>query len=97
MTNSDEPNNQSYDSKDTPRSTEIISIHLWQDPDLAAKFDEDLYYLVKMVNDVKLIYDKNNLMPVPKPLRLPLIEWYHTNLCHPGTDRTERTIKRNFS
>ena len=36
-------------------------------------------------------------MPVPRDLRQPLIEWYHINLCHPGPDRTERTIRRNFA
>lgn len=41
--------------------------------------------------------NKDGLMPVPKILRKPIILWYHTNLCHPGTDRTEMTIRRNFT
>ena len=30
---------------------------------------------------------------VPESLQLPLTEWYHNTLCHPGETRTEMTIK----
>ena len=33
---------------------------------------------------------------VPESLQLPLTEWYHNTLCHPGETRTEMTIKQHF-
>jgi hypothetical protein len=29
-------------------------------------------------------------------LRIPIIDWYHNNLCHPGAKRTERTIRQRL-
>ena len=33
---------------------------------------------------------------VLESLQLPLTEWYHNTLCHPGETRTEMTIKQHF-
>ena len=40
---------------------------------------------------------KNNKIVVPKDLQKRLVEWYHVQLCHPGRDRTENTIRQNFT
>ena len=43
----------------------------------------------------KLICYKDKIV-VPEILQIPLVKWYHTNLCHPGQKRTEETIKQHF-
>ena len=30
-------------------------------------------------------------------LQKPLVQWYHTQLCHPGETRTELTIRQHFT
>ena len=34
---------------------------------------------------------------IPKSLQTRIVEWYHTNLCHPGETRTEVTIRQHFT
>ena len=31
---------------------------------------------------------------IPKSLQTRIVQWYHTNLCHPGETRTENTIRQ---
>jgi hypothetical protein len=33
---------------------------------------------------------------VPTPLRAPLLQWYHTNLQHPGVKRMQATVRSSF-
>ncbi len=33
---------------------------------------------------------------VPKTLQKRIVRWYHEQLCHPGENRTEQTIKQHF-
>ena len=39
----------------------------------------------------------NDKIVIPKPLRKRVVEWYHTQLCHPGETRTEQTIRQHFT
>ena len=39
----------------------------------------------------------NDKIVVPKTLQKRLVEWYHTQLCHPGETRTELTITQHFT
>ena len=43
-----------------------------------------------------LICFKNKIV-IPKALQLKITQWYHTYLCHPGLNRTEETIRQNFT
>jgi hypothetical protein len=79
-----------------PITYEVISKYQWQDTKLCHKAETDDRYSVKQFGKYAIIFRKN-LIPVPTVLRKPIIEWYHTNLCHPGFDRTEQTIRRNFT
>ena len=45
---------------------------------------------------LKIVFCKDKLI-VPRALRKRLMEWYHTTLMHPGINRTEATIKINFT
>ena len=38
----------------------------------------------------------NKKIVVPRTLQIPIVNWYHTQLCHPGEKRTEETIKQHF-
>lgn len=33
---------------------------------------------------------------MPKVIQKRIVQWYHDILCHPGTTRTEETIKQHF-
>ena len=64
--------------------------------ELLQKLETKSNYSVRHKGKHRIIV-KDDKIPVPETLRRPLIEWYHTNLCHPGTDRTEQTIRRSFT
>jgi hypothetical protein len=33
---------------------------------------------------------------IPQSLQKRVVDWYHLHLCHPGTTRTEATIRQHF-
>ena len=39
----------------------------------------------------------NDKIVVPRTLQKRVIEWYHNQLCHPGINRTEQTIRQQFT
>ena len=39
----------------------------------------------------------NDKIAVPKILQKPVVEWYHTQLCHPSITQTELTIQQHFT
>ena len=43
----------------------------------------------------ELICYKDKIV-IPQPLQKKVVDWYHTQLCHPGITRTEQTIKQHF-
>ena len=44
---------------------------------------------------VMLICMKNKIV-IPLSLQKEIVNWYHTQLCHPGETRTEQTIRQHF-
>jgi hypothetical protein len=44
-----------------------------------------------------LICNDINKIVIPKTLQKRLVDWYHTQLCHPGQIRTYNTIKQHFT
>ena len=40
---------------------------------------------------------KEDKIVVPKELQQRMVQWYHLILCHPGENRTEQTIRQNFT
>ena len=40
---------------------------------------------------------KNGEIVVPATLQQSCVRWYHESLCHPGTTRTENTIRQHFT
>jgi len=79
-----------------PIRYDVIAAHQWKDAELLQKLETKSNYTVRHKGKHRIIV-KDDKIPVPETLRQPLIEWYHTNLCHPGTDRTEQTIRRSFT
>ena len=39
----------------------------------------------------------NDKIVIPKQLQRTVVNWYHTQLCHPGETRTEATIRQHFT
>ena len=39
----------------------------------------------------------NDKVVIPLQLRIPIVNWYHENLCHPGEKRTEETIRQHLT
>ena len=44
-----------------------------------------------------LICNNINKIVIPKTLQNRLVDWYHTQLCHPGQTRTYSKINQNFT
>jgi hypothetical protein len=40
---------------------------------------------------------RNDRIVVPSSLRERIVDWYHEVLCHPGVNRTEKTIRQHFT
>ena len=79
-----------------PVNYSIISKHQFRDPEILRRLAKNKFS-TKSLNKTLVVYDKNNRMPIPSSLRQDIITWYHTNLCHPGIDRTEQSIRQNFT
>ena len=83
-----------------PFTFNTILIHQQKDEELLRQYtDKKCEYTINSFYGAgttrKLICYKNKIV-VPKSLQVPLVKWYHTNLCHPGQTRTEETIKQHF-
>ena len=79
-----------------PICYDTISKHQWADPHLKECATKP-NYKTKKIGKCLIIFTKDDIMPIPMPLRNAIIAWYHINLCHPGLDRTEKSILRNFT
>jgi transposase InsO family protein len=44
----------------------------------------------------KSLICRNGKIVIPPTLQQRTVEWYHTQLCHPGETRTEQTIRQHF-
>ena len=54
------------------------------------------HYGSKSVESMQLITYKDKIY-IPTPLQQSIVTWYHEYLCHPGENRTEETIRSNFT
>lgn len=61
------------------------------------KLETKANYSTKRFGKHTVIFKDKQTMPVPTSLQQEIMNWYHTNLCHPGADRLEQTIRRNFT
>jgi hypothetical protein len=59
--------------------------------------NNDCKYTVTLREGVSLsVHSKTEAIYVPATLRMPILQWYHTTLHHPGIKRMQATVKENF-
>ena len=78
-----------------PISTRTIALEQQKDLVLQRQLNRHPDYFSKSVHGTEVILF-NDKIYVPKSIRTRLIDWYHSNLQHPGIDRTEKTIRMHF-
>ena len=82
-----------------PLDYTLIRAEQQKDKELLQEATTDPNYTIKSFRGGEkvrsLICYKGKIL-VPKSLRTKLINWYHTNLIHPGMTRTEQTISQHF-
>jgi len=76
-----------------PLDFSVISKHQLQDKTLKQMYNTSV---TKYVNGNQLSFI-NNKVVLPSSLITPIITWYHTNLNHPGVNRTYETINQHFT
>jgi Integrase zinc binding domain len=79
-----------------PLSFDTISEHQTQDVILQELITKNTNYTTKIVGNQTLIYFKDRIV-VPRTLQKLILEWYHTNLVHPGETRTIHTIGQHVT
>jgi Integrase zinc binding domain len=71
-----------------------------QDKDLLNELKNPNTRLKLMTNywggQVRSLITLYNKIIIPSTLQLRTVQWYHTQLCHPGEKRTEETIRQHF-
>jgi Integrase zinc binding domain/RNase H-like domain found in reverse transcriptase len=83
---------KSLQELDFPMSTQLIAVHQRQEGTLT----QQLRHLEYQMVDGHEIILQNGKIYIPKTLRKPIINWYHTALQHPGIQRTEQTIRSHL-
>jgi transposase InsO family protein len=80
-----------------PMSTKLIAKYQKREKDLETKrLSKPEHYSTSIIEEVQVVlYDEK--IYVPKDLRNQVVSWYHEYLCHPGMNRTEQTIRQNFT
>ena len=81
---------------EVPIDYAVIAKYQWRDVHLLQKVETSSGVKIKKIQNKSIIVDEHDRVLVPRPLRKPIVAWYHQNLCHPGVDRTENTIRRTF-
>jgi transposase InsO family protein len=79
-----------------PLSFDVIADHQAQDAILATIAHGNPLYTTRIVGNKTVIYSHDKIV-VPRSLQDKIIEWYHTNLAHPGETRTFKTIEQHFT
>ena len=83
-----------------PVSFQLILKHQQEDKELVALAKTNSNYILKNFRgggrSLSLICVKDKIV-IPKTLQHKIVQWYHTNLCHPGETRTEATIRQHFT
>ena len=70
-----------------------------QDKHLLQKAKTDPLYQLKTFrggDKTRTLLCRDGKIIVPQPLQRRVVEWYHLQLCHPGENRTEQTIRQHF-
>ncbi|GKY94846.1 hypothetical protein MPSEU_000449600 [Mayamaea pseudoterrestris] len=78
-----------------PLKTAVIAQHQENDNQLQAVLNRSTEFTKQVVEGKELILYRGKIY-IPQPLREPIIQWYHDNLCHPGSKRTEKTIRQRL-
>ena len=95
LNESDFPSSTSY-----PASYKTLMRHQQKDASLLSLARTDDTYKFKDFasgGHTRKLICMNDKIVVPKILPVPLVKWYHTQLCHPGITRTELTIRQHFT
>jgi hypothetical protein len=83
-----------------PVSYKILQKYQQIDKSLLKKLEHDSNYTIEVFcggGKTRHLICHNGKICVPTKLQIPLVEWYHVLLCHPGLTRTELTIKQHFT
>ena len=78
-----------------PLNFQVISQHQVNDAPLQAKVNFSQRYSRRFINELPLIFYDDKIV-IPSTLVEPILHWYHTNLNHPGADRTFLSISEHF-
>ena len=82
-----------------PVSFQLILKHQQEDKELVELAKTNSNYILKNFRgggrSLSLICVKDKIV-IPKTLQHKIVQWYHTNLCHPGETRTEATIRQTL-
>ena len=81
-----------------PLSYRIIEREQAKDKELGESLSNSIYRVKTFRGGGKtrslICYSEK--IAIPRTLRQHVVQWYHDNLCHPGQDRTEETIRQHF-
>ena len=83
-----------------PVTYKTIFKHQQQDKKLLKEATVGNDYVIKSFHGagkIKKLTTKQNKIVIPSTLQKRLVEWYHNQLCHPGKNRTEKTIGQHFT
>ena len=81
-----------------PLKYKIIDKFQQKDPKVMDNLKRAIYHTETFCGGGKerQLICKNGKIVIPAALQKYVLNWYHTYLLHPGTDRTERTIAQHF-
>ena len=71
-----------------------------QDKNLLKEATAGNDYVIKSFHGaekIRKLITKQDKIVIPTTLQKRLVEWYHNQLCHPGKNRTEKTIGQHFT
>jgi RNase H-like domain found in reverse transcriptase/Reverse transcriptase (RNA-dependent DNA polymerase)/Integrase zinc binding domain len=78
-----------------PLDFRTLSTAQQTDKNLLTVANKNTQYVTKKFQRVPLIHYKDRIV-VPSSLQPRIIQWYHDNLCHPGSLRTYKSIQAHF-
>ena len=82
-----------------PLTYKLIAKEQQKDSSLMRKLHRDSYKFQTFHaagKKIDLIVNKDKIV-IPKSLQHRTVEWYHQQLCHPGINRTEESIRQHFT
>ena len=82
-----------------PLTYKFIEKHQKQDKELLQHVKTDSSYHLKTFrggDKTRTVICRADKIVIPNQLQRRVVEWYHLQLCHPGENRTEQTIRQHF-